>query len=36
VSDVAQKLNPSGVITITTDLGNKGPFLATMKGMILN
>jgi S-adenosylmethionine hydrolase len=28
-------MNPSGVVTITTDLGNKGPFLATMKGVIL-
>ncbi len=30
-----QTVNPSGVVTITTDLGNKGPFLATMKGVIL-
>jgi S-adenosylmethionine hydrolase len=28
-------MNPSGIVTITTDLGNKGPFLATMKGVIL-
>jgi S-adenosylmethionine hydrolase len=26
---------PSGVITITTDLGHQGPFVATMKGRIL-
>ena len=35
MSAVAQRINPSGVVTITTDLGNKGPFLATMKGVIL-
>ena len=27
---------PSGVITITTDFGNKGPFAAVMKGVILS
>ncbi|MEX2122307.1 MAG: SAM-dependent chlorinase/fluorinase [Woeseia sp.] len=27
---------PSGVITITTDFGHKGPFAAVMKGVILN
>lgn len=27
--------NPSGVITITTDFGHQGPFVATMKGRIL-
>lgn len=26
---------PSGVITLTTDFGHKGPFVATMKGMML-
>jgi len=26
---------PSGVITLTTDLGHKGPFVAVMKGVIL-
>ncbi len=26
---------PSGVITITTDFGHQGPFVATMKGVIL-
>jgi S-adenosylmethionine hydrolase len=26
---------PSGVVTITTDFGHQGPFVATMKGMIL-
>jgi len=35
VSTRIQTLNPSGIVTITTDLGNKGPFLATMKGVIL-
>jgi len=29
-------LNPSGVITITTDFGHKGPFAAIMKGVILS
>jgi S-adenosylmethionine hydrolase len=28
-------INPSGVITITTDFGHKGPFVAVMKGVIL-
>lgn len=27
---------PSGVITITTDFGHKGPFVGTMKGVILS
>src|SRR5918994_5746482 len=27
--------NPCGVITITTDFGHQGPFVATMKGRIL-
>jgi len=27
--------NPSGVVTITTDFGHQGPFVATMKGRIL-
>ena len=35
MSAVKQGMTPSGVVTITTDLGNKGPFLATMKGVIL-
>jgi len=35
VSAGNQTINPSGIVTITTDLGNKGPFLATMKGVIL-
>lgn len=26
---------PSGIITLTTDFGHKGPFTATMKGMML-
>jgi S-adenosyl-L-methionine hydrolase (adenosine-forming) len=29
-------LKPSGVITITTDFGHKGPFAAVMKGVILD
>jgi S-adenosylmethionine hydrolase len=28
-------MQPSGVITITTDFGHKGPFAAVMKGMIV-
>jgi len=28
-------VQPSGVITITTDFGHKGPFTAVMKGVIL-
>lgn len=29
-------MKPSGVITITTDFGHKGPFAGVMKGVILN
>ncbi len=29
-------IKPSGVITITTDFGHKGPFAAVMKGVIVN
>src|ERR1700682_2117218 len=29
------KLQPSGVITITTDFGHQGPFVGVMKGCIL-
>jgi len=29
-------MQPSGVITITTDFGHKGPFAGVMKGVILN
>ncbi len=29
-------MKPSGVITITTDFGHKGPFVAIMKGVILD
>jgi S-adenosylmethionine hydrolase len=29
-------IKPSGVITITTDFGHKGPFAAVMKGVILD
>jgi S-adenosylmethionine hydrolase len=28
-------MTPSGIITITTDFGHKGPFVAVMKGVIL-
>ena len=28
-------MKPSGVITITTDFGHKGPFAGVMKGVIL-
>lgn len=30
------RFRPSGVITITTDFGHKGPFAAVMKGVILS
>jgi len=29
-------MQASGVITITTDFGHKGPFAAVMKGVILS
>jgi len=29
-------MHPSGVITITTDFGHKGPFVAVMKGVMIN
>lgn len=32
---MAARALPSGVITITTDFGHKGPFIGTMKGVIL-
>ena len=28
-------MKPSGIVTITTDFGHKGPFVAVMKGVIL-
>lgn len=31
----AMAFSPSGVITLTTDFGHKGPFVATMKGVML-
>lgn len=30
-----ERFEPCGVISITTDFGHKGPFIGTMKGMIL-
>ncbi|MCZ6894522.1 MAG: SAM-dependent chlorinase/fluorinase, partial [Gammaproteobacteria bacterium] len=27
---------PSGVITVTTDFGHRGPFVGTMKGVIIS
>ena len=30
-----QDFEPSGVVTLTTDLGHKGPYVATMKGVML-
>ncbi len=33
--DTLPDMQPSGVITITTDFGHKGPFAAVMKGVIL-
>jgi S-adenosyl-L-methionine hydrolase (adenosine-forming) len=32
----AAAFTPSGVITLTTDFGHKGPFVATMKGVMLS
>ena len=32
---MSQTFQPSGVITLTTDIGHKGPFVATMKGVML-
>ena len=32
---VTISFEPSGVITLTTDFGHKGPFVATMKGVML-
>ena len=32
---VAADFEPCGVITLTTDFGHKGPFVATMKGVML-
>ncbi len=32
----AAAFSPSGVITLTTDFGHKGPFVATMKGVMLS
>ncbi len=32
---MATDFEPSGVITLTTDFGHKGPFVATMKGVML-
>lgn len=32
----SKPMQPSGVITITTDFGHKGPFAAVMKGVILS
>lgn len=29
-------MNPSGIVTITTDFGHKGPFAAVMRGVILS
>jgi len=34
--DKLAPMKPSGVITITTDFGHKGPFAAIMKGVILS
>ena len=33
---MSELFKPSGVITITTDFGHRGPFVGTMKGVILN
>jgi S-adenosyl-L-methionine hydrolase (adenosine-forming) len=31
---MSETFNPSGVITVTTDFGHRGPFVGTMKGVI--
>jgi S-adenosyl-L-methionine hydrolase (adenosine-forming) len=33
---MSDSFKPCGVITITTDFGHRGPFVGTMKGVILN
>jgi S-adenosylmethionine hydrolase len=33
---MAQRFQPCGVITLTTDFGHQGPFVATMEGRILS
>ena len=33
---MATDFEPCGVITLTTDFGHKGPFVATMKGVMLS
>lgn len=33
---MTDSFEPSGVVTITTDFGHRGPFVGTMKGVILN
>lgn len=35
-SSLAADFSPCGVITLTTDFGHKGPFVATMKGVMLS
>jgi hypothetical protein len=33
---MSEMFKPSGVITITTDFGHRGPFVGTMKGVVLD
>ncbi|MFT4563387.1 MAG: S-adenosylmethionine hydrolase [Gammaproteobacteria bacterium] len=33
---MSDSFNPCGVITVTTDFGHRGPFVGTMKGVVLN
>lgn len=33
---MSEFFKPSGVVTITTDFGHRGPFVGTMKGVIVN
>lgn len=33
---MAAQFNPCGVVTITTDFGHRGPFIGTMKGVMLS
>ncbi len=35
-AEVSEAFKPCGIITLTTDFGHKGPFVATMKGVMLS
>ncbi len=34
--DMSKHFKPSGVVTVTTDFGHRGPFVGTMKGVIVS